>query len=669
MKSPTTEIVEVPPNGHLLRLVIALGNGPAKRTLGFLPDQGFLDRALRGTLLAAVSGEDLEGYVLYDLRGYEVKIVHLCVADHARRRGIARRLIEEVCARHADRRRVLLSCRYDYEATAVWESFGFRPQATRPGRSQAGHMLTVWVRDFEHPTLFDEYDDLRPTAALDHNVFLDLHMEPRLRPQGKESRYLFDDWIGEYVELCVTDEVFLEIHRHDNAAERAAEQEWANLYRNLSKPSDEIDELTNQVAALAPKAGAADHRHVARAAIGGATYLVSRDGDLLRAADSIKAALGLRVLPPEALIVRLDRTRADSPYRPAALQGTELAQFSPSDDIHEKVLASLLNHGAGERRTELGRRLRPMLADRESHDVQIVQAADDRIVGGFARKVKGDELEIPLIRVAPGTPGANVIARQLLFSQRKQAADQGLQTAWITDPHISRDLHDALRSEHFDAHENGWKCEVRRGLLDAQDVGMASPLSRKSAIEFEDRYWPAKVIGADIETYVVPIRAAFAEALLDPGLAEQSLLPRQLGLGLNREHVYYRSTQNSRGICPGARILWYVTGDSPVHSRGSIRAVSQVAEVMVGHPRSLHARFQRFGVYTLEQVSERCDRNGQVMALRFVNTEVLERPSNLEELETLWTDAGDRFYAPPSPSLIGEHMFRLLYERSSAYAS
>jgi hypothetical protein len=71
-----TEIVEVEPGGDLVRSVIALGNGPAKRTLGFLPDQGFLDRARKGTLLAAASDGQLLGYVLYDLPGHEVKIVH-----------------------------------------------------------------------------------------------------------------------------------------------------------------------------------------------------------------------------------------------------------------------------------------------------------------------------------------------------------------------------------------------------------------------------------------------------------------------------------------------------------------------------------------------------------------------------------------------------------------
>jgi ribosomal protein S18 acetylase RimI-like enzyme len=210
------EVVEAEETGQLVRAVIQLANGPAKQTLGFLPDQGFIDRARKGTLLAYIADGSLLGYVLYDLKAHEVKIIHLCVDSSARRQGVARRLVDALKSRHSDRRAIVLACRHDYEATAVWEALEFRPQASRRGRSQAGHLLTIWVFDFGQPSLFDEYQGARQFAALDHNVFLDLHIDAESRPEGAESRYLLSDWLGEYIELCVTDEVFLEINRfHD----------------------------------------------------------------------------------------------------------------------------------------------------------------------------------------------------------------------------------------------------------------------------------------------------------------------------------------------------------------------------------------------------------------------------------------------------------------------
>lgn len=665
-KTDNREVVEVDEQSDHLRQVIDLANGPSKKTLGLLPDAAFAERARKGTLLALVDDGRVVGYLLYDLPGLEVKIVHLGVDPGARRSGAARRLVAGLIERHSDRRRIILACRRDYEANRVWKALEFRPMASRPGRSKEGHSLTIWVLDFEHPTLFDDYQDDRPSAALDHNVFLDLHIGPEKRPGGGGSRYLLDDWIGEYVELCVTDENFREIDRHEVDAERSAEQLAARSYRNLSKPNDTWAELVDEVGELVPRAGASDHRHVARAVAAGAKYLVSRDGDLLEGADRVEQALGIRILRPEELIVRLDRLRSESPYQPAALQGTALSQFSPTDDLHSELEEVLLNNGDGERRGGLGNRLRPMLANRD-HEVQVIQTQDGRTIAGFARRAVAGELEVPFIRVVPGSPGANVVARQLLFAQRRYAADNDLALVRIVDPHMSRDVREALNREQFAPEADSWVCAVKTGLHTAPEAGGTERLSRDAAVVFEEKFWPVKVVGAGIEAFLVPIKVAFAEALLDLGLAERSLIPRQLGLGLNREHVYYRSTRNDRGIRKGSRILWYVTGDSPGHSRGAVRAVSRVAEVVVGRPRSLHARFERFGVYSVEQVSASQDRNGEVMALRFVDTEVFERPLDLGSLREMWSENGGRFVAPQSPTAISEHMFCLIYERSSRY--
>lgn len=527
-------------------------------------------------------------------------------------------------------------------------------------------MLTAWVLDLDdasYPTLLDDYQAECAIAALDHNVFLDLHIEISQRPQAEESRYLLEDWLGDHVELCVTDEIFHEIHNHPNRQERSIEQKWANQHRRISKPNDGWQTLIDEVSELAPKAGNADHRHVARAIAAGADYLVSRDADLLDAAEAVENALGLTILPPAALIVRLDKERSDDPYQPIALASTSLSQLSPTEDMHEEVIAELLNNAAGERRSELASRLRPIFADRNNQEVQVVKAADGRIIAGFARRVVNQNLEVPFLRVA-SQPGSNVVARQLVFAQRKRAADLRLSEARVTDPHVSKEVHDVLGREHFEKTAGDWTSHVKVGLQHVAQVDLQHPRPM-SASEYEDRYWPAKIFGADVPTYLVPIKIPFAESL---GLAEPTLLPRELDLGLNREHVYYRSTPNDRGISPGARILWYVSGGTPAQPRGAIRAVSQVADVVVGLPRTLHARFERFGVYTLEEVLERADGNGNVMAIRFVNTEVLDRPIDLDGLNALWASEGQSFVPPASPALIDEHMFCLLYRRSSAYA-
>jgi hypothetical protein len=54
--------------------VVALAKN-ARHTVGFLPDSAFAQRAAQGTLLAAVEGDHVGGYVLYDLPRDEIRIV------------------------------------------------------------------------------------------------------------------------------------------------------------------------------------------------------------------------------------------------------------------------------------------------------------------------------------------------------------------------------------------------------------------------------------------------------------------------------------------------------------------------------------------------------------------------------------------------------------------
>lgn len=63
--------------------------------MGFLTDSAVRDRALKGTLLVAVMGEAVVGYLLYDLPRDEVRVRQLVVDPSKRERGIARLLVDE----------------------------------------------------------------------------------------------------------------------------------------------------------------------------------------------------------------------------------------------------------------------------------------------------------------------------------------------------------------------------------------------------------------------------------------------------------------------------------------------------------------------------------------------------------------------------------------------
>lgn len=167
MSDQLSDVIEVEPGTPEFSEVLKVA-AANRKTLGFLPDEGFAQRAAKGTLLGARAGGELVGYVLFDLPANKVKLVHLCVRSNRRGTGAARTLVTEVSRRYQSRRGVELACRRDYKAAnTVWQQLGFLPVHEKPGRSQQRLPLTIWVLDHGHPDLFSEVRPDQELAVLD----------------------------------------------------------------------------------------------------------------------------------------------------------------------------------------------------------------------------------------------------------------------------------------------------------------------------------------------------------------------------------------------------------------------------------------------------------------------------------------------------------------------
>lgn len=149
-----------------------------KTWLGVLAPAVYEENAAAGRILVAVQGDRLLGYAMFYVARRRVRLAHLCIEPDVRMHGIGRLLIEELSRLHGSQDGISLRCRRDWDATRAWPKLGFEVRSNRPGRSGAGHLLTVWWRDHGHPDLFTSAsvdDEPRMVTAIDTNVFRDFH--------------------------------------------------------------------------------------------------------------------------------------------------------------------------------------------------------------------------------------------------------------------------------------------------------------------------------------------------------------------------------------------------------------------------------------------------------------------------------------------------------------
>jgi hypothetical protein len=90
----------------------------------------------------------------------------------------------------------------------------------------------VWQLAHKHDDLFTLVEEDRELAVIDNNVFKDLISS---RPQGRATRNLADDWVSELVELCVTNELWHEINKCEDAALRGQMRAHAGGFRRVGE--------------------------------------------------------------------------------------------------------------------------------------------------------------------------------------------------------------------------------------------------------------------------------------------------------------------------------------------------------------------------------------------------------------------------------------------------
>lgn len=670
----------------LIGKIITLADS-ASRTLGFLPRAAFEDHARDGTLLAAVEDSRLLGYALFDLPRQHVRLVHLCVAEQDRGRGVARMLVDDISARYHDRLGIKLRCRRDFPAHRMWPSLDFQPRNEIPGRGKQGTVLVVWWRDHGHPDLFSATaTDAVLQVALDLNVFVDL-TSPQSRSGSSDSIALDQDWLQGQIDLLVTSEIYAEIDEISDPTERARQRREADGYQQPRVDARQVRDIaiqlidrvraTHQVDLSKDRSDLHDVRHVAEAIVAGLPVFATRDDRLIKLLSDAALELGgVRILHPADVIVRLDELTRAQIYRPAYLLETQYTVNAVGSSDAAELERVFLDRPRGERRADFVARLRQLSAPRRWERALIHDPAGQAVVL-YAWGEHDGELVVPMIRVSP-TPLGATIARQLLLLLRQQCRALGVNRLRLSDPFTSElvvaaALDDGFRQHHrdllafvIDACKPATAISQQLSQIeDALNMEVSTIAPQPGApigAALERTLWPAKIIDAQLPTFLVPIRPAWSSQLFG---VPTSLLPKPVLLGMSREHVYYRSPTPRVETAP-ARMLWYVSGKPGSPDRvGAVVACSRLEEVILDDPDTLYARFRHLGVWHREQIQKAARRRSLALALRFFDTEVFPYPVPLRRLRQL-ADRHDLKLTLRSPQRLPSELFATIYQKGQA---
>jgi len=659
-----------------LESIIALGDAH-KATLGFLPKGAFLEHAARRQILVALQHQTgCIGYLLYgSSRSHNrITIIHLCISSSHRGKGVARKLFNYLTQITQESSGIGLTCRRDYQLDNMWSGFGFVPQSYKPAKT-AQKELTYWWLDHGYPNLFSnaatQQRESKLCVIIDPDIFFELYTSETIT--SEESQSLLADWLEPELDLCVTNEIFNRINDISNISERKRQHNLAKKFTCLPCQNQRVDASYQSLQTLFFNQKIAidesNLRNLARTIASDVHILVTHNSCLLDIADNIYENFRLSILRPTDLIANLYELHKNHEYQPICLAGTLLEQVRIQRG-KESILYEHFNADQqGETKAEFQQKLRRFLAEPDKFECFIVlEEKKQPLALVVYDRHKRHELDIPMIRVGENPLGAT-IGHHLIFQATLLSAREQRNFTRISDPHLQEGVTRAIQRDNTFVNvkdgylraniavaETAFQLSQRLTNL-ANDFGSeydfcqkianllkteGATLDIKTMFDIERHLYPAKILDANIPTFMIPIHPFWAHNLFDAKLARQTLIgATKTELALNREAVYYKSKNAPKELRPDVkgRILWYVTDDHDHGYQGvsAVRACSRFDEVVIGKPKDLYLRFRNLGIFEWKNVFNIAQNklDNDIMAIRFSDPELFSNPIQLKKIQEI----------------------------------
>ena len=622
------------------------------RTLGFLPTEALTDYLRRGCVLGArIGGDRLIGYLLYAPSQNRFRIVQLCVLEEFRGRGIASLLLEKLKSVATTQSAITLSCRRDFPAHHMWPRLGFVSIGERPGRSVAGHLLSLWHLTLNPANQMDlglfrvKTSDETVDVIIDAQVFFDLSSPDS--DGSDQSKALLSDFLVDSVNLWTTDELFNEIARNGDPELRRAGRARMQQFPQVQYSPHLVGDLDARLRKILPHrtpSQESDIRHLAKAASSALDVFVTRDRRLLKVAEDIADLTNLRVLSPTELIIELHELLEGQSCGPDRVAGLGLGWYRFTvRDLASLRVDSFLNEGEGQRQLRLV--LDRCLTRPTDYQCELLKAEGKDVAIRVVSTTPNGAVAVPLARVAR-TADRPLFGRFLVADTIANAVDKNQDMVEFELSGLSHSMIPDLMEMGFKKGKNTFtkfcfsRCLNREDAL--QKIAALSPELEAAYDDLSDleleRYGAPVSLAAEQNYLLVPIRPGYAMSLIDRQLSSSDMFGGDPSVLLRWENVYYRKAATSQKIlkAPG-RILWYVS-----RSQKQIVAVSHLDEVVVDTAKELLRRFKRFGILGWEELYRMCagDTSMELMALRFSHTFVFRKRLPLNEVRAVYEEDG-----------------------------
>lgn len=624
------------------------------RTLGFFPYEALKEHLKSGTVLGIRTENGwLTGYLLFAKNAQHFRIVHLCVDEGHRGKGLARKLFDELKRLRTTQTTIKLSCRRDFPANKVWLKLGFVPIGEKSGRSKAGHMLTLWQYNLGESDQLEIFRaKIIPEAqdvVLDAQVFFDFE-EPS-RPASEPSRALLADFLVDLLEYWVTDEILAEINRNENIAERNLQRQRADLHivpHNQQVAEHYADVLSNILPARTDSQKS-DILHLAKTAASHVRVFVTRDRGLLRESEKIQDGTGIRVVAPTQIIVECHEAAEKEAYLPSYVSGQDFAWSRvTSDDIPHIPWDAFLRHG--ERLGRFGETVLSFAANPERFSCEVLRSDTDVCAVRVIER-KQNTLVVHLARTEK-TARRPLFERFLATDALYGALASNLQLIEFKRGSLGENLISHALEIGFLEHDEKYfrlclpSCGGRKDFLSLV-TNLLPHLSAKygalPANELEQYCSPADLKENEKSYVIVPIKPGYAISLFDRQQAGTDLFGGDKSTLLRWDNVYYRRISHQNILRTPARILWYESAPE-----GKVTTLSNLDNVELGMPGDLLRKYKKLGILEWRDLYRMCsgDVEAQLMALKFSHTFPLQRSVPLAELRDILNTPRLTFQSP-----------------------